>query len=478
MRIIALFLLLTLPAGDALAQAGFAQTETAQTDADTEVLEMAARIEERVAKLRELPIKKSVGKGIYTRDQLLDFILESFDEELPDEKAAAWEASLKLFGMIPPDMELKQTFVDFLVSQVGGFYDPETKTLNCISSKLAFLQHIVMAHEILHSLQDQYVDLEAYYRTVEFNDDLLGARQAVIEGEAQHMTMLYASAYPMEMAEGMADAKAEDVALFALEQFAAQAGAPPYFLETMTFPYIGGEKFIRAAMDEGGWAMVNALYKSPPQSTEQIIHPEKFFGFRDAPVKILLPDVSAELGEGWEKLTENTLGEFQVSVLIKLTADPIRAMRASAGWDGDTYAVYGHGESGRNLMVWALTFDTEKDAAEFFEAESKGLRLKYEARRAAFEGGGHAVIGPGIEEREGVAVFLAGDGSMAVMEMRGKDVLVLDNLPGDAEMYGRVREAAWKFEKGEFDFKALKPKPYAFAADAANEAAEAETSED
>ena len=471
MRFIALFVLLILLGCDCFAQ----------TEADTEVLEMAARIEERVAKLRELPVKQSVGKGIYSRDQLLDFILGSFDEELPDEKAEAWEASLKLFGMIPPDMEMKQTLVDFLVSQVGGFYDPETKTLNCISSKLAFLQHIIMAHEILHSLQDQYVDLEEYYKTVEFNDDLLGARQCVIEGEAQRMTALYASAYPMEMAEDMADAKAEDVALFALEQFAAQAGAPPYFMETMTFPYLGGDKFIRAAMDEGGWDMVNALYKSPPQSTEQIIHPEKFFGFRDEPVKIVLPDVSAELGEGWEMITENTMGEFQVSVLIKLTADPIRAMRASAGWDGDTYAVYANGESGRKLMAWAVTFDTEKDAAEFFEAESKGLRLKYEARRAESEGGGHAVIGPGIEEREGVAVFLAGDGSMAVMEMRGKDVLVLDNLPGDAGMYGRVREAAWKFEKDKFDFKSLRPKPYAdvSAAEAAEtEAAEADCGQD
>jgi hypothetical protein len=442
---IAVFLLIASPA-------------IAQTEADQKVLDKADEIEERVAAIRGLAFKRPVEKSIYSKDQLEEFLLANLDEELPDEKAEGWEMSLKIFGLIPQDMNVKETLVSFLVSQVGGFYDPDKKCLNCLSTKIEFLAHIVMAHEILHSLQDQYVDLEGYYADVEFNDDILGARQSVIEGEAQHLTTLYSRAHAFEMAADMAEVKPGDMGMFALEQFAALQGAPPYFTEVMTFPYLGGEKFIKAGLEEGGWAIVNALYKAPPHSTEQIIHPEKFFGERDEPVKIVLPDLGPVLGEGYENIYENTMGELQTSILIKLTADPIRAMRASAGWDGDTYAVFRDKESGRALMVWALTFDSAKDAAEFFEAESKGLRKKYEARAGGEDAaGGHAIVGPAEGDDKASACFIDAEGNTALLEMRGKDVVVLDNFPGKGDLLTAVREKAWTFTREEFDFKSFRP---------------------
>ena len=212
----------------------------AQTEADRKILDMAGSIEERVASIRGLEFKLPVEKGIYSRDQLKDFLLENLDEELPDDKADGWETSLKIFGLIPRDMDLKETFVSFLLSQIGGFYDPEEKRLNCISTKIELLAHIVMAHEIMHSLQDQYVDLLGYYEDVEFNDDILGARQSVIEGEAQHLTTLYSQVHAFEMAADMAEVKPGDLGVFAIEQIAALQAAPPYFMEIMTFPYLGG----------------------------------------------------------------------------------------------------------------------------------------------------------------------------------------------------------------------------------------------
>ncbi len=431
----------------------------AQTETDQKILDMAAEIEERVATIRGLPFKRTVEKGIYTKKQLEGFILDAFETELPDEKAARWEAALKLFGLIPEDMKLKETFVQFLVSQVGGFYDPETKSLNCISTNLTFLAHIVMAHELLHSLQDQYVDLEQYYKAAEFNDDILAARQAVIEGEAQHMTAVYARRYPHEMAEDIADIDPEDLSVFLIQQIAASAGAPPYFMEVMTFPYIDGERFVKAGKSEMGWPIVDVLYKSPPHSTEQILHPEKFFEERDEPVKISLPDLCPVLGEDFELYHENTLGELQVKILFKLTADSIRALRASAGWDGDSYAVYRNKRDGRCLLAWALTFDSESDAVEFFDAEIKALSNKYEARRGEEEPGGFAVIGPDEAEGTGSGFFSAG-GVMAYVELRGRDLCVVDNVPDGAPYFGRLCKEIWNFTKGEFDFDAIRPIPY------------------
>lgn len=414
-----------------------------QTDADRKILEMADRIETQVAEIREQPVKRSVEKGIYNKVQLKEFILENFAEELPDERLAGLQAALTIFGLIPEEMELKQTLVDFYVSQIGGFYDPKVKKLYCMTTNITVMQRIVMAHEIAHSLQDQYMDLESYYMSVKLNDDLMTARLSVIEGEATHVMNVYPKRYPLEIVDDLEDLNAMDVGIFAMQQFAALKSAPPYFMDSMTFSYTSGERFIRHAMKEGGWKRVDELYLDPPESTEQIIHPEKFFGEKDEPQKITLP-----AQEGLELIYENTMGEFQVEILLKYTADPIRAMRAAPGWDGDTYHVYRHGDSGAEFMVWALTFDTEKDARQFVDAERKALRKKYESW-----GGNESDEGSHL-------LFEAGNNRSALVERRDTDVVVLDWVPGDLDILESLRKTAWTFEKGRFDFEAVKPVPY------------------
>ena len=100
-------------------------------------------------------------------------------------------------------------------------------------------------------------------------------------------------------------------------------------------------------------------------------------------------------------------------------------------------------------MVWAPTFDTEKDARQFVDAERKALRKKYEPWG-------------GNETDEGAyLLYEAGNNRTALLEQRGKDVLVLDRVPADLGILEKLRETAWKFEKGSFDFEAVKPVPYA-----------------
>jgi len=125
---------------------------------------------------------------------------------------------------------------------------------------------------------------------------------------------------------------------------------------------------------------VDRLYLKPPRSSEQILHPEKYFDEEDDPLKIALPEPAELSGPDWEKIFENSLGQWQIQVLLQHTADPVRALRAAPGWEGDTYAVYRLKNGGEPWMAWAVAFETEKDAAEFWDAENKGLRRKHEAR--------------------------------------------------------------------------------------------------
>ena len=104
--------------------------------------------------------------------------------------------------------------------------------------------------------------------------------------------------------------------------------------------------------------------------------PNRFFTRRstwlgEAPVDVAVPDVAAGLGEEWSAFDTNTMGEFQISVLLNEgDVSSRQADQAAAGWGGDRYVVVG--TTDKDVIVWNSEWDTEKDAAEF--AETLGVR--------------------------------------------------------------------------------------------------------
>src|SRR5262245_6311594 len=207
------------------------------TEVDRSVLELTSQIADRIAKLRGLEFRHPLEAGIRTREQLAAYMREQFEKEMPDAKARPFELHLRHLGLWPEDLPFRETMISFLTLQVGGFYDPETKKLYCISSKMGLLQNVVMAHEIHHALQDQYHDLQKFYDDVKDDDDVSAARQAVVEGEAQYMSEQYASEYAGDLASDLADNDPRALTKMMLEQMVSLGNTPPVLMETMTFPY-------------------------------------------------------------------------------------------------------------------------------------------------------------------------------------------------------------------------------------------------
>ena len=93
--------------------------------------------------------------------------------------------------------------------------------------------------------------------------------------------------------------------------------APPFVRESLLFPYEAGLNFAMGLQVEGGWDAVNRAFESPPDSTEQILHPEKYAA-REAPVDVSLPDdLAARMGEGWTQTIDDTFGEFQIGAWLR-----------------------------------------------------------------------------------------------------------------------------------------------------------------
>jgi hypothetical protein len=134
--------------------------------------------------------------------------------------------------------------------------------------------------------------------------------------------------------------------------------APPIVSESMIFPYFKGAVFCSRLVNDGGWKSIDEAYRSLPQSTEQILHPEKFRGNPDRPMSIDLGALKP--GAEWKELGRNVLGEMQMAVMLRKNG----GASAAAGWDGDRYAIF-EGPKNRLGLVWLTTWDSEDDAREF-----------------------------------------------------------------------------------------------------------------
>ncbi|MDW8185354.1 MAG: hypothetical protein RMM07_08875, partial [Anaerolineae bacterium] len=201
--------------------------------------------------------------------------------------------------------------------------------------------------------------------------------------------------------------------------------APRVIQEELLFPYDAGFTFVQALYERGGWEAINAAFRDPPASTEQILHPEKFFR-RERPIRVTLPPLTDTLGSGWQLVDENVLGEFFLRVYLEERLPASQAEEAAAGWGGDRYAVYVNEAAGQDLLTLAVAWDDEAEAQEFVDA--------YRAYATARYGGGPA------REAQGQALWIGKD--VLWLEWRGARILILRG-PSE-EVVARVRrQIAW-----------------------------------
>ena len=142
---------------------------------------------------------------------------------------------------------------------------------------------------------------------------------------------------------------------------------PSFIMDSMMAVYLKGAGFV-FAVHEQGWPAVEKLYAEyPPQSTEQILHPEKWLA-REAPTAFKWPSFEkVAVLKDWELLDDDVLGEFQWRSVFKEQGLAAEAESAAAGWDGDRYAVFKRKDSKATLLLLRTRWDSEKEAKEFAE---------------------------------------------------------------------------------------------------------------
>jgi heme-degrading monooxygenase HmoA len=325
----------------------------------------------QTAILRGLQPKASVPFAFVDAAYLRQDLLKSYNNPDAIRDLEVSRKLLVLLGLLSPDADLHGMLVDLYAENVVGYYNHDDKKMYVVSGQTTFgpEEKVTLAHEFTHALQDQYFDLHKVEAGTEDNGDYSLAVEALIEGDATLTMVLYARTYlsPEE--------------LFQLQNSEASSSldrVPLVVRDEVEFPYNEGALFALRLFQSGGYDAVNAAFRDPPKSTEQIIHPGKYLA-HEQPIQVTLPDLAGALGPGWTQLRSDVLGELDVRILLEQFLDPNVAAKGAEGWGGDRFALL-EDATGRDAVVVSTVWDSEAEAGEFFNDYADTVSRRYGQR--------------------------------------------------------------------------------------------------
>ena len=251
------------------------------------IVAATAEVLKETSEIRELGILKPVKSGAQSRAAIEQMLIRNLNEQVTPAEMHATEVSLRKFGLAPADFQYRPFIIKLLTEQVAGYYDPKVQKFHLADWLEVEGQKPVMAHELTHALQDQHFNLRRFEKWPQGDSDAQLAAHALIEGDATLAMTIYMAKNPL-VALAFSRTLLTGVATEQYDQ------APRAIRESLIFPYLQGSEWATALFKRGGWPMVSSAFTRLPLSTEQILHPEKYFNY-ERPVKIVLPDLTTLL---------------------------------------------------------------------------------------------------------------------------------------------------------------------------------------
>jgi hypothetical protein len=403
----------------------------------TAVVTLTKKILREVSQLRGLTIRRPVAAALQSRPAIESSLMKDLDEKITAAEFDAATKALIKFGLVAKDFKYRELLIKLLTEQVAGYYRPKTKNLYLADWLSLDEQRTVMVHELVHALQDQHFNLERFEDTPDGQSDKDLAIHALIEGEATAVMLNYLLK-PQKL-----DITALRIPLTTIfdqlqktddQRAEVLNSSPAAIRESLLFPYTYGAGFIQHVLQRSSWQQVSSAYSAPPDSTEQILHPEKFLR-RDYPVTIELARLEEPLDKTVVRRTFDTNGEFGYLIILAEYLDKETARSAAEGWDGDQFALYENPTTGNLLLAHLSIWDDESEAKEFAEVYAQRTARRYKEAKEI------------PSDTPGAQMWQTEEG-LVYVERRGTDVLVLEGLEETAKKkLPSVANALWQSKK-------------------------------
>ncbi len=338
-----------------------------------------ARLIKEVEDIRGLKMEGSVPVYIVDRDQAETILQADLDRIGYNETIKIEAKALAVLGFIKPTYDLAKYATSRQADGVLGFYMPYNRTMFIIGNRFAGMERWTFSHEFDHALiHSIYPDSMASSGDPLCANDSqrCEAIRALVEGDAMMVETMWRDQYATAYDE-------RDISLSPNQWFMPpEQNTPAYMYPSMLFTYLGGETFVYTLWKQGNWALVNKVYEKLPDSTEQILHPEKYLA-GEKPVSMNVPELANAVGEGWSLIKSDSLGEYKTYLLLAFGADnPAQlptetATGAVTGWGGDHYLVFESAEGEKLMLAAEWAWDTDVDATQFLAAMDDYLDKRF-----------------------------------------------------------------------------------------------------
>ncbi len=366
-----------------------------------------------------LPILHSVKKKMASREEVEKYVEARMKEQGNGERFDRSAVSLKKLGLLPRDFNLREYMLGLYKEQVEGWYDAHSKTVYLLDWVDPDVQKPVMAHELVHALQDQSFDLEKWLNVAKDSkddttqmllDEQRTARQSVVEGQAMIVLFDY-QLTPV----GQSVESAPDLVLSMKSSMLDEgstpmyAKAPIYLREAMLFPYTYGMEFSRVVLVERGkQAAFAGVFERPPFDTREIMQPATYLSAEPQPQLKVVP-MEKILGSDWRREDFSGLGEIDLRVILRQWGGSEIAAKLAPSWRGGYYMTLTNKKSPKNAPVplaMVLSFASPAAASQFASVYESSLAHRYKS------------VQPAASPRQWIteegAVFLYVDGSTVV----------------------------------------------------------------
>ena len=305
------------------------------------------------------PLETVLERQLMTSDEFRELLAGVF--ETRRDKIEGDQLLYETLGLMDPDTSLYDILLTFSTEGTLAWFDLDDERQYVVldSEELSLAHERTYVNEYVNHLQAVNFNIRAKYEATEGNEDARLALRAILEGDSAVGEYIYATEHftPEEQEASINEPN---------DAFRAALNMAPYIaIRTFVFPFAEGLDFaVQLFQAAGNWSLINQVLDTPPSSTEQVLHLEKY-AMGEMPISIEMPDLAWVLGDGWKHVRTGVLGELFITAWLETDFSPQKASIAATGWGGDAYSLF-EGPDGQGVLVLATEWDSEQDAEEFF----------------------------------------------------------------------------------------------------------------
>ena len=322
-------------------------------------------------------IHRQLPFAMVTRDQVNKYLKDQIRHNVKPNEIRAEEVTLKKFGFVPKDFDLRKNTIDLLTEQAAAFYDFHRKKLFISDWAAQNMRQAALVHELGHALADQNYSLEKFLGKGSDDSEDSAAREAVVEGQASWLMLEYAARRigrslkdPATAEEFLKQDESEEGA--GDKEYPVFSNAPLYIRRTLMFPYDEGELFQQAVFLKDGKDGFAELFRNPPVTTAQIMHPERYFNHVTEKAPLLPKPLPHTKG-----FVEGSVGELDEQILLEQYLNKQTAAELAPKLKGGAYRIDEVKADHRMTLVYVSEWDDEATATAYLDAYQKVLRTKW-----------------------------------------------------------------------------------------------------